>query len=56
MNTDKYKGKWVAIADRGSRKERIVASGARLRDAVHDAKEKGFDHPTYRKIDKGTRI
>ena len=52
---EKYEDKWVAIVRKGET-ERIVASGARLREAKQQASERGFRDVVFMKVPSSHRI
>lgn len=52
---EKYQDKWVAIVRKGET-ERIVASGARLREAKQQAIERGFRDVVFMKVPSSHKI
>lgn len=44
-----YKGKWVAIANFET-KPRVIASGKTLKEAMEEAKQKGFEMPLIMQV------
>ena len=43
----KYKGKWVALKDD---EQTVVGSGAKAKDALEEARQKGYDHPILHRV------
>jgi Family of unknown function (DUF5678) len=52
---EKYEDKWVAIVRKGEN-EKIVASGARLKDARQQASERGFREVVFMKVPSSHKI
>jgi Family of unknown function (DUF5678) len=52
---EKYEDKWVAIVRRGEN-EKIVASGARLKDAKQQASQRGFREVVFMKVPSSHKI
>jgi len=44
---NKYKGLWVALADD---EETVVGSGKTLKEAKHQAQEKGYQSPIFSRM------